>query len=150
MTKLLIVYHSRTGNTEAMAKAVYEGAVSSGANVNLKKVADATMNDLLDCESVIFGTCNNFNYMAGIMKEYFDQAWFTIGDKAANKPYSAFSSAGSGKRTALDSIDHLCSRFNEKKEFKFEKVFDGIAAAREPSPEVLQLCRELGSKMAQQ
>jgi multimeric flavodoxin WrbA len=150
MTKLLIVYHSRTGNTEVMAKAVYEGAISSGATVSLKKVADATMNDLLDCESVIFGTCNNFNYMAGIMKEYFDQAWLTFGDTTANKSYSAFSSAGSGRRTALDSIDSVCNSFNERKEFKLRKAFDGVAATRELSPEVLQLCRELGNKMAQQ
>ena len=133
-----------------MAKAVYEGAVSSGATVSLKKVADATMNDLLDCDAVIFGTCNNFNYMAGVMKEFFDQAWLTVGDTAANKSYSAFSCAGSGRRTALDSIDSVCNSFNERRQFKFRKALDGIAATREMPSGVLQMCRELGSKMAQQ
>ena len=42
MTKVLIVYESRTGNTEAMAQAVSEGAVSAEASVSLKKAAEAT------------------------------------------------------------------------------------------------------------
>ncbi len=33
MAKLLIVYHSQSGNTEAMAKAFHEGAVSSGTMI---------------------------------------------------------------------------------------------------------------------
>ena len=37
MAKLLIIYHSQSGNTEAMAKAVYQGALSSGATASLKK-----------------------------------------------------------------------------------------------------------------
>ena len=108
MAKLLIVYHSRSGNTEAMAKAVYEGAVSSGVTVSLKKADGATGEDLLDCDAVIFGTSTNVNSMTGIMKEFFDQAWLTIGDKVANRPYSAFTSFSvrGGKRT-LDNIPDM-------------------------------------------
>jgi len=149
MTKLLIVYHSRSGNTEAMAKAVCDGAISSGATVSLKKAADGRGNELLDCDAVIFGTPTNFGYMAGTMKEFFDQAWLTMGDKVANKPYSAFTSAGSGEKQALDSIDGICNSFNRRKQFKFRKSFEGIAATSKPSPEVLEECRELGRKMAQ-
>ena len=36
--KVLIVYYSRTGNTEAMAKAVAEGAESEGVQFQLKRV----------------------------------------------------------------------------------------------------------------
>lgn len=149
MTKLLIIYHSRTGNTEAMAKAVYEGALSAGATVSLKKVVEATPTDLLDCDAVVFGTPTNFGYMAGVMKEFFDQAWLTIGDKVANKPYGAFTSSSSGIKLALDSIDAICNDFNRRKQFKFMKRFEGIAVTRKPSPEVLEECKELGRKLAQ-
>lgn len=132
-----------------MAKAVRNGAVSCGATVSLKKVTDATCDDLLDCDAVVFGTPTNFGYMAGSMKEFFDQAWLTIGDKVANKPYVAFTSTGSGVKGALDSIDHICNSFTQRKQFKFRKAFDGIAATAKPSPAVLEECRELGRKIAQ-
>jgi len=85
----------------------------------------------------------------GIMKEFFDQAWLTIGDKEANKPYCAFTCAGSGKRLALDSVDHICNAFNQRRQFKFNKAFEGIAATTKPSSDIIEQCRELGKKMAQ-
>jgi len=57
-----------------MAKAVYEGALSSGATVSLKKAAEATSDDILNCDAVIFGTPNYFSYMAGMMKGFFNRA----------------------------------------------------------------------------
>ena len=149
MAKLLIVYHSRTGNTEEMAKAVSEGAVSSGATVSLKKVAEATVDDLLTCDAVVFGTPTNFGYMAGVMKEFFDQVWLTIGDKPANKPYCAFTSKGGGEEHALDSIHRICGSFNRRKQLNFTKVLEDMVATRRPTPEVLEECRTLGRKMAQ-
>jgi NAD(P)H dehydrogenase (quinone) len=44
MAKILIVYHSQTGNTQKMAHAVAEGARGiEGVDVILKKAADATL-----------------------------------------------------------------------------------------------------------
>ena len=149
MKKLLIVYHSRSGNTEVMAKAVCEGAISCGAIVNMKKATEAVSNDLLDCDAVIFGTPTNFGYMAGTIKEFFDQAWLAIGDKVDNKPYCAFTSVASGSRQALESIDNICNQFNRRKKFNFTRVSDGIAATTKPTPQVLEQCRELGRGIAQ-
>jgi len=143
MTNLLIVYHSGTGNTEAMAKAVYEGVVSTGATVSLKKAVDTTSNDLLDCDAVIFGTPNNFDYMAGAIKDFFDRTFYKVLKKVNDKPYAAFGSAGDGEKQALDSIDKVCSYF------KLRKAFDDVVANGKPSPEVLEECKELGRKLAQ-
>ena len=143
MAKLLIIYHSQSGNTEAMAKAVYEGALSSGATVSLKKAAEATSNDLLDCDAVILGTPNYFSYMAGAMKDFFDRSLHTVRDKVDNKPYATFSSAGGGGKGALDSVDGICHSL------KLKKAFDSIVAIGKPSSEVLEECKELGRKVAQ-
>ena len=42
MSKVAVIYWSGTGNTEAMAKAVAEGAKSAGADVELLTCADVT------------------------------------------------------------------------------------------------------------
>jgi len=143
MAKLLIVYHSQSGNTEAMAKAVYEGALSSGATASLKKAAEATSNDLLDCDAVAFGTPNYFSYMAGLLKDFFDRSLHAVEGKVDNKPYTAVSSHGGGGRQALDSIDRICHGL------KLKKAFEGVVATGKPSPEVLEKCKELGRKLAQ-
>ena len=143
MAKLLIIYHSQSGNTEAMAKAVYEGALSPGVTASLKKAAEATSNDLLDCDAVVFGTPNYFSYMAGGMKDFFDRSLHAIQGKVDNKPYTAVSSHGGGGRQALDSIDRICNSL------KLKKVFDGVVATGKPSSEVLEECKELGRKLAQ-
>ena len=147
-TKLLIIYHSGTGNTGAMAKAIHEAALSAGASAILKTAAEAKPNDLLDCDAVIFGTPTHFRYMAGPVKEFFDESWGILKDTAANKPYCAFTSADTGKNYALDSIDNICDTFSRRTQFNFTKAFEGVVATEKPSPEVLEECRELGRKMA--
>ena len=143
MAKLLIIYHSQSGNTEAMAKAVYKGALSSGATASLKKAAEATSNDLIDCDAVVFGTPNYFSYMAGAVKDFFDRAFYAVLDKVDNKPYAVLGSEGGGGKQALDSVDRICSSL------RLKKAFEGVVATGKPSSEVLEECKELGRKLAQ-
>lgn len=76
MVKVLILYYSRGGNVEALAKAVAEGAKSvEGTIVELKRVDYATVEDFISCDGVSFGTPNYFGYMTGLMKDFFDRAW---------------------------------------------------------------------------
>ena len=150
MTKLTIIYHSRSGNTEAMAKAVQEGALAAGASVSLKKVAEATIDDLLDCDAVIFGSPNNFNYMSGAVKEFLDQAYIALENEALSKPYAAFGCGGDEGEPAITSIEYVCNDFDDGRcKFKFEKATEGVAATEKPSPEILEKCKQLGKKMAQ-
>jgi multimeric flavodoxin WrbA len=148
MSRVLIVYHSHTGNTEAMARALRDGVVSAGATVSLKKAANATAEDILDCDIVAFGTPNNFHYMAGAMKDFFDRVWLEIGDRAGNKLYTTFSSAGGGGRQAIESIESICEVFSEWKQVSFKKALEGIATTGKPSAKILRECKEMGVKMA--
>jgi multimeric flavodoxin WrbA len=143
MAKLLVIYHSGSGNSEAMAKAFCEGASSAGATITLKKAADATGDDLLGCDAAAFGSPVHFGYMSGALKDFFDRAFLTTRGKVDNKPYTAFSSGRRGGREALDSIDVVCSSF------RLRKFFEGVVATGKPSPEVLEKCKELGKKLAQ-
>ena len=51
--KIMIVYWSGTGNTEAMANAVYAGAKEAGAEVELHNVSQA--GDVSDCDVLLLG-----------------------------------------------------------------------------------------------
>jgi len=143
MAKLLIVYHSQSGNSEAMAKAFYEGARSSGATVSLKKAVDTTSDDLIGCDAIAIGTPNYFSYMAGAIKDLFDRTYYTVHGRAEGKPYVLFGSHGGGGGKALDSVERICDAL------QFRKAFDNVLANGYPSPDVFEQCRGLGIKLAQ-
>jgi len=148
MVKILVLYYSRSGNTETLAKAVAEGARSvEGVTVELKRVDYATVEDIVSCDGVAVGSPNYFGYMAGIMKDYFDKAW-SVRDKLAGKPYIAFTCGGGSRNTALLSIENVLNAF------KMEKVADGIAwGLRDhgpPSERDLTPLRKLGEILAKE
>ncbi len=142
MAKVLIIYHTQSGNTEKMAKAIYEGAVSTGADVSLKKASDATADDLLSCDAVVFGTPNYFGYEAGAVKDFFDRTFYTLRGKVKDKPYAVFGSYGGGGPKAIESLVKLCNNLGLK------KATESVGAQREPSSEAMEECRALGAKMA--
>ncbi len=54
--KVLIIYWSATGNTEKVASAIQEAFVREGLNPIIKKVGDASEEDLYNYDLVFFGT----------------------------------------------------------------------------------------------
>ncbi len=142
MAKVLIVYHSQSGNTEEMAKAVADAAKAAGATVTLKNAAQADANDLLACDIVAIGTPNYFGYMAGMVKDFFDRVWATVREKLANKPYVTFGSKGGGGAQAIETVERILDGF------KMVKAADTVLATRKPSDEVMAQCRDLGKKLA--
>jgi len=107
------------------------------------------MDDLLHCDAVIFGSPTNFGYIAGTLKEFFDRVWLNLGKREISKPYAAFGIGQAGGKPVLKCIDGICEEFVGWANFKLEKAHEGVAATREPSPEVLEECKRLGKKMAQ-
>ncbi|MFT8348000.1 flavodoxin domain-containing protein [Clostridium saccharoperbutylacetonicum] len=55
MKKVSIIYWSCGGNIEILANKMAEGARGQGAKVNLKHVADATIEDVLEADCLAFG-----------------------------------------------------------------------------------------------
>ena len=55
MSKVGIIYWSSTGNTEAMAQAVEEGAKAAGADVEIMEVADADVDKDLSYDVLALG-----------------------------------------------------------------------------------------------
>jgi len=57
MTEVLIVYHSRGGHTEALAKAVADGARSvEDTRVTLREAPEATLDDLRNAGALLLGS----------------------------------------------------------------------------------------------
>lgn len=142
MAKVLVIYHSNTGNTEAMARAVAEGASQApGAEVFMKKAKEATGEDLLGCDAVAFGSPTNFAYMAGALKDFFDRSYFSLRDKVTDKPYAAFVNTGRNIPDALQALENICTTL------KLKRATEGVLVHGKPTPEALNRCRELGREL---
>ncbi len=69
--KILIVYDSKTGNTEKMASAVAEGAKEAGAEVTVKKIGEPFPLTLLEeNDGVIFGSPTRYADATNEMRDF--------------------------------------------------------------------------------
>ena len=77
MVTVLIVYDSKTGNTEKMALEVAEGAKQvKGVNVIAKKVDQTNIKDLLKADGIIIGSPTYYGQMSAKTKVLIDMhAW---------------------------------------------------------------------------
>jgi NAD(P)H dehydrogenase (quinone) len=110
--KVLVTYHSLSGNTERMAEAVVAGARTvPGAEVLLKRVGQVTAEDLFSSDAVIVGSPVYWSNMAGEVKTFFDNWQFKFGVfpefRMKNKVGAAFATGGqvsSGKEVTMLTI----------------------------------------------
>lgn len=110
--KVLVIYHSHSGNTERMAEAVVEGAKSvPGTEVLLKRVGQVTADELFSADAVVVGSPVYWSNMSGEVKTFFDNWQFKFGVfpefKMKNKVGAAFATGGqvsSGKEVTMLTI----------------------------------------------
>ena len=106
MPKVLIIYYSRTGNTEKMAQFVEQGVRKTNVEVETKKVKEVNVDELLDVEGIILGSPTYFGVMASEMKQFVDKSIKHFG-KLNGKVGGAFSTSGGiggGNETTIISI----------------------------------------------
>ena len=141
--RLLIVFHSQTGNTARLADAVLRGARRvEETDTELKRAFDTRSEDLLASDGVLLGTPENFGYMSGMVKDFFDRTYGGAQDKVFRKPFVVFISAGNDGEGALRAIERIALGY------KFKTVFTPVIARGKITDEILEQCRELGGTLA--
>ena len=143
MSKILIVFHSQSGNTKAAAEAVAQGAKDvSGTEVVVKEALQATTKDLLSCDAIAVGTPDYFSYMAGGLKDFFDRTYYPTQGRVTDKPCGIFVTHGGGAK-AVDSVKSVCSTF------KFKSIAEPVLVKKAPDAEARAALRSLGKLLAE-
>ncbi|MBD3647178.1 MAG: flavodoxin family protein [Pseudomonadales bacterium] len=142
--RLLIVYHSKGGSTWQMARSVEAGARGEelAVDVRCKLAREAGLDDLLWCDALVLGTPENFGYMSGGLKDFFDRTYYPAGDRLEGLPVAIFICAGNDGGGALESIRRII------RGFPLQEVQEAIVCQGGVTPEILDQCRELGMGMA--
>ena len=143
MRRLLIVYHSQTGRTQQLAEAVFRGAqLESGLETVFKRAFDADIDDLLGCQGLIIGTPENFGYMSGAIKDFFDRTYYPAEGKTVGLPYGVFVSAGNDGSGAVREISRIANGYGWK------MVAEPIVTRKEDDKQILRDCEDMGFAMA--
>jgi len=143
--KILIIYHSQSGNTRKMAQKAAEGVQSmDGVDASLKNALEATLDDLLSCHGLIIASPEYFGYMAGMVKDFFDRTYTEARGKKEifKKPYAVLISAGNDGAGALTHIERICLGY------QFKKILAPVVAKGTVDREILDQCEELGKTIA--
>jgi len=105
---ILILYDSKTGNTEKMAMAVAEGAKKDGKHkVRILFVDNASADDIRWCHGIAVGSPTNMGIVSWKMKKFWDNLGDELWGKIDGKIGCAFSSSGGwggGAEIACQSI----------------------------------------------
>ena len=140
--KVLIVYHTLSGNTEAAAKAVAEGVKSvDGAEAIVRLAADATLDDLVSCDAICVGTPDYFSYMAGMLKDFFDRTLYPSKGQVEGKPCGMFVTHGGGGKASA-SVESVCGSF------KFKQIGETVLVKDSPDAAAKKALEELGAAVA--
>ncbi len=107
MSKVLVVYSSKSGNTRKLAEAVTSGVKEvAGVECELKGVSEVSNADLVAADGIIIGSPVYFGSMSAEVKEMFDKS-VVIRRKLEGKIGAAFATSGhhtGGKETTIFSI----------------------------------------------
>lgn len=145
MANLLIVSHRPSENTEAMNRAVISGVRHpdiSGIESRVIRPLEAAAGDVLWADGVILGTTENFGYMSGAMKDFFDRIYYPCLEKSEGLPYALFIRAGNDGLGAQGSIERIVAGL------KWKQVQPPLICSGPWRDEFLQQCEELGTTMA--
>lgn len=147
---LFVIWHSRTGASEAMAK-----AAAAHHNAQLIHAEDVTPEILLSAGGYLFVGPENLAALSGSMKEMFDSNYYAVLGLLEGRPYASIIAAGSDGEGAQRQLDRIATGWRLKRVadpmiVNFEaQTPSAILAPKMPSDLILSECRELGTALAE-
>lgn len=138
MTKLLFVCHCPSDNTRRLRDAALAGIDElrlENVEVRSRAPLESGPEDIEWCDGILIGTTENFGYMAGLIKDFFERIYYPCLDTTRGLPAALYIRAGedgSGTRTSIGKIT-TGLRWKYVAEplilrGKFDEAFDGQVA----------------------
>ena len=140
MSKIAVVYWSGTGNTEAMARYVLEGAESAGAQAQLFTASDFSPEKAAEFDAVAFG-CPSMG--AEVLEEdEFQPMWDACKNAVSDKKLGLFGSYGWGDGEWMRNWEAEC------RDLGLSLVSNPVLANEAPDDSAIAECKALGTALA--
>lgn len=139
MSKIAVVFWSGTGNTEAMAKAVEDGAKGKGAEVVEYNASAFSAGEVANFDAIAFG-CPAMG--AEVLEEgEFQPMWDEVKGSLKGKKIALFGSYGWGNGEWMRSWESRCNDDGAN------LACDSVICNEAPDDDALAACRELGASL---
>ncbi len=137
MKKLLIVWHSMTGGSEALASAAAESA--GEAEVHLLHADVAGAEDMLAADGYLFVFPENLAAISGVMKAFFDRCYYPCLGKIEGRPFAIIVCAGSDGSNAVRQAERIATGW------RLKKIADSIIiCTHAQTPEAILAVKAIG------
>ena len=139
MSKIAVVYWSGTGNTEAMANAVAEGARNAGATAEMFTASDFSASMMDDFDAIAFG-CPSMG-AEQLEESEFEPMFTDCESKLSGKRIALFGSYGWGDGEWMRNLEDSC------RDAGAVIACDSVICQDAPDDEAEANCRSLGASL---
>ena len=142
---LLVVFQSRSGGTESLANAAIAGATSADIDdvkVRVRRAFDAGADDVRWSDGVLLGTPENFGYMSGAIKDFFERIYYELLEETRGLPYTLFVKGGHNGEGAVRSIEKITTGL------AWRSALPPVVVVGDIDDAALARCTELGLTFA--
>ncbi|SHI44340.1 flavodoxin, short chain [Clostridium cavendishii DSM 21758] len=141
MRKISVIYWSNGGNVEVLASKIAESATENGADVTIKHVTDAKLEDVTNADAVAFGSpsMDNNKIEQQEMEPFIKELKLTPNN---NKKVVLFGSYG------WDDGKFMKDWVVRMDDYGFDVIGD-LAVKESPTEKELEMAKELGKKLAE-
>jgi hypothetical protein len=154
-TGLLVLWHSRTGAAEALARAAWAAAHAVDPRSTLLAATEATPQALLDAAAYLIVCPENLGAMTGEMKALFDRAYYPLLGRVEGRAYATIIAAGSAGQGAEAQIDRIVTGWRLRRAAPGLIVNTGaqtpeaILARKTVAPAMLAAAGDVGAALAE-
>jgi multimeric flavodoxin WrbA len=113
-----------------------------GVEVRVRRAFDATPDDVRWAEGVILGTPENFGYMSGALKDFFERIYYVLLDETRGRPYALFVKASTDGDGAVRSVERIVTGLG------WRAVLPPVVVVGDATEEHLAAAEELGMTLA--
>jgi NAD(P)H dehydrogenase (quinone) len=146
--RILVIFTSMSGHTEALARAIADGA-KGGQNVEVevRRAREVAPPDLERAAAVAFGSPTYFSYMSGELKSLFD-GLLPYRQHLEGKPAMAFATGDGGQLRCVESIESILAYFGASLLEKSDILSAGLAVQGMPDEGARRLAMQAGKRLS--
>ncbi len=107
--KIIFISHSPSRNTKTLSDIVFNTVNSNDLNINIELFSplEISSESIKKSDGVIIGTTENFGYMAGATKDFFDRCYNELLDNTQGLPVFYYIRAGLDGEGTVRAIDKI-------------------------------------------
>lgn len=142
MAELLIVYHSQSGASAALAHAAARGAQQESEACTMLRAVDAGARTVAGADGLLLVCAENSGRLAGGAKDFLDRIFYPLHQRGRVLPYGLLISAGNDGSGAVAEAERIL------RGIPFSQALEPRIVVGEPSPQHLEEAAELGAAFA--